>query len=392
MHLMTRLPAGGRASGPPFDGATFRFKDDSARLTEKDGARFVELTSAAGGSHRLSRHARHRRAVSRGLRGRRGRRAAHRARARAAPPVSYVFETKSFRLKGYSVLVSERPGPARGRRLEPDLRLLPQHRPVLRRAVGRAGGPGRAGLPGARWSTGCCRATGAGASRSGADGGALLPSAVAAEVTAVGGTPARAGTPIGEALKPTASTSCAPVSGARALRRGRDRLRGLPRRQPRARRRSARAPGLRAAQRVSERAAGGGAATGDARRAVNRVCARCHQVLFSRYPFTWEGGQRRGGKPGGSSITSGEARDFLLGGCARQMSCATCHDPHARGSPRRAGSAGDARRQRGLRPLSPAVRRAPRRWRPTRTTIRPGRAAAASPATCRRRTWASATR
>ena len=60
---------------------------------------------------------------------------------------------------------------------------------------------------------------------------------------------------------------------------------------------------------------------------VNRVCARCHQVLFSRYPFTWEGGQRRH-NPGGSSITSGEARDFLVGGCARRMSCVACHDPH----------------------------------------------------------------
>ena len=28
---------------------------------------------------------------------------------------------------------------------------------------------------------------------------------------------------------------------------------------------------------------------------INRTCARCHQVLFSRYPFTWEGGERRAG-------------------------------------------------------------------------------------------------
>ncbi len=67
---------------------------------------------------------------------------------------------------------------------------------------------------------------------------------------------------------------------------------------------------------------------------INRACARCHQVLFSRYPFTWEGGERRGDSAGGSSITSGEGRDFLLGGCARQMSCVTCHDPH--GADRRA--------------------------------------------------------
>jgi hypothetical protein len=62
--------------------------------------------------------------------------------------------------------------------------------------------------------------------------------------------------------------------------------------------------------------------------AVNRVCVRCHTVLFSRYPYTWEGGQRHGGDAGGSHINSGEARDFLLGGCASQMSCASCHDPH----------------------------------------------------------------
>ena len=61
----------------------------------------------------------------------------------------------------------------------------------------------------------------------------------------------------------------------------------------------------------------------------NRTCARCHQVLFSRYARTWEGGSRRHPEEaGGSHITSGEARDFLLGGCARAMRCATCHDPH----------------------------------------------------------------
>jgi predicted CXXCH cytochrome family protein len=60
---------------------------------------------------------------------------------------------------------------------------------------------------------------------------------------------------------------------------------------------------------------------------VNRTCLRCHAVLFSQYPYTWEGG-RRHGEAGGSSINSGEARDLLLGGC-QQLSCADCHDPHA---------------------------------------------------------------
>lgn len=62
--------------------------------------------------------------------------------------------------------------------------------------------------------------------------------------------------------------------------------------------------------------------------AVNRVCARCHQVLFSGYDPTWEGGSRKRA-PGGSHINSGEARDMLLGACASELTCVGCHDPHA---------------------------------------------------------------
>jgi predicted CXXCH cytochrome family protein len=61
---------------------------------------------------------------------------------------------------------------------------------------------------------------------------------------------------------------------------------------------------------------------------INRTCVKCHTVLFSEYPYTWEGGLRAG-SPGGSQINSGEARDFILGACATQMACPTCHDPHA---------------------------------------------------------------
>jgi predicted CXXCH cytochrome family protein len=61
---------------------------------------------------------------------------------------------------------------------------------------------------------------------------------------------------------------------------------------------------------------------------INRTCAKCHTVLFSRYPYTWEGRTRRR-DPGGSSINSGEGRDFQLGGCAAELRCTQCHDPHA---------------------------------------------------------------
>lgn len=77
---------------------------------------------------------------------------------------------------------------------------------------------------------------------------------------------------------------------------------------------------------------------------VNRACAKCHTVLFSRYPYTWEGGKRRD-NPGGSPINSGEARDFLLGDCRSQLSCTHCHDPHGEDSRAHldalAGDAGD---------------------------------------------------
>jgi predicted CXXCH cytochrome family protein len=57
-------------------------------------------------------------------------------------------------------------------------------------------------------------------------------------------------------------------------------------------------------------------------------------VLFSSYSFTWEGGLRER-TPGGSSINSGEARDFQLGGCVDRLACTSCHDPHGPDDPDR---------------------------------------------------------
>src|SRR4051812_40251073 len=322
MHLMTRVPPGAQIHAP-FDAATFRFKDDTARLVERDGARFVELTSAQYGDHRYR--------VTRVIGGRyredfAGIDVSGGPDARELLlPVSYVFETKSFRLKGYSVLVGERPGMRAGGVWSETCVFCHNTVPYFDALWGELAGPGAPTYQGTvvdrllprerRWRYDV-----------GADGDALLRTAVAGEVAAVGGTPARDGDDrravlthgIRELRSRFGARDFVEIGiGCEACHGGSREHVADPRVHPDFAPRSAF---------LNARPEAGG----DVTRAeqVNRVCARCHQVLFSRYPYTWEGEVRRGGKPGGSSITSGEARDFLLGGCARQMSCATCHDPH----------------------------------------------------------------
>jgi predicted CXXCH cytochrome family protein len=337
MHLMTRLPEAAHIRAP-FDGTTFRFKDDSARVTEKEGARFVELASLGGGRH-LYR-------VTRVIGGRyREDFAGVEVGAGSAEgghelllPISYVFETKSFRLKGYSVLVTERPGLHAGGVWNQTCvfchNTVPYFDDVWGALYEQSGAPGRR-APGYQGEVVDKLLPPDRRFRFDVAGDGALVGAVDAEVTAVGGAPAVPGTPAPEALKQgihelrtrfaaphfvEVGIGCEACHGG--SREHVDDPRVLPDFAPRSAFLAARPEGARA--------------DGEVTRAerINRVCARCHQVLFSRYPFTWEGGQRRGDHPGGSSITSGEGRDLLLGGCARQMSCVTCHDPH--GEDRRA--------------------------------------------------------
>ena len=332
MHLMTRLPQGAHIRAP-FDGTTFRFKDDSARLTEKDGARFVELASPSGGRHVYR--------VTRVIGGRyREDFAGVELGAGAADgerelllPISYVFETKSFRLKGYSVLVTERPGLHAGGVWNETCvfchNTVPYFDDVWGALYEQGGPPGRR-APGYQGEVVDKLLPPDRRFRFDTAGDQALVGAVDAELAAIGGTPAGAGTPREEALKHGIHELRARFAarhfvevgiGCEACHGGSrehvDDPRVLPDFAPRS-------AFLEARPEVAR-------TDGEVTRAerINRVCARCHQVLFSRYPYTWEGGQRRGVSPGGSSITSGEGRDLLLGGCARQMSCVTCHDPHA---------------------------------------------------------------
>ena len=144
-------------------------------------------------------------------------------------------------------------------------------------------------------------------------------------------------------------------------------MRGVPRGRRRACPRSARATVVRPRRR---RGSTSRCPARRPRRSANRACARCHQVLFSRYPFTWEGG-RRDAIAGGSHINSGEARDFLLGGCSRRDGVHRLPRPPRRRRRRHAASPRDAGEQRRLHRMPPdagAARGAPRPRAP-----RPGR-------------------
>ncbi len=341
MHLMTREPATATIRAP-FDGRTFTFMGDTARLDEHDGARFMSLTSAAFGDHtyQITRvigghHREDFAGVEVGQRGTTG--------DELLLPVSYVFESSSLRLKGYSVMVGERSGLRAGGVWSQTCVFCHNTVPLFDATWGALYGPGAPGyqgevvdrlLPPERRF------------RFEVTDAARLSEAVADETRFVDGS--AGGAAEGDAREQLGhgmhelrgrfgakhfvelGIGCESCHGG--SRAHVEDPRTLPDFAPRSPFLAARAP----------------AGWGDVTRAqwINRACARCHQVLFSRYPYTWEGGQRRGADAGGSSITSGEARDFLLGGCAKEMSCATCHDPHGEDRPETlaalAGAAGNA--------------------------------------------------
>jgi predicted CXXCH cytochrome family protein len=347
MREMTRLPEGARIRAP-FDGREFRFKDDSARFEQRGDARFVRIASRQFGDHlyRVTRviGGRYREdyagvevAAMDGPAALPDQRLGDR-RAELILPVSFIFETASFRLKGYSVMVGERPGLRAGGVWNQTCVFCHNTNPAFDSTWGElfgADAPGYQGQmvdrllpPERRFSFEVTDED-------------ALAGALADEVRFVGGTldqtegPDRRRRILGSAIKELrgrltadhfveVGIGCESCHGGSREHVKNDRV--LPDFQPRSRFMRARPP----------------AGSGEVGRAewINRACARCHQVLFSRYPFTWEGGLRRSkGKgagaapPGGSNINSGEARDFLLGGCARQMSCVTCHDPHAEDKP-----------------------------------------------------------
>lgn len=307
MHNMTRAAKQAEVKGP-FDGTVFTFKGDKATLTTENGERYITIASSkyGDGKYRLTRViGGHHREDYAGVSTTGGD-----PSEELVLPVSYVYATRSLRYKGWSVMSREREGMRAGPVWNQTCifchNTVPYLSTVLGALAGTSGYQGEVLDP-------------------------LLPSAMRAKyiVTDQGR--------MGEAIDREAKRlggSARSLREAVAVTRSRFRANHLvevgigceschlgaaehvanPQRLPSLEPRSAAFTVKPAKATKAE--------------VVNRVCARCHQVLFSGYDPTWEGGSRKKGG-GGSHINSGEARDLMLGACASKMSCVDCHDPHA---------------------------------------------------------------
>lgn len=324
MHNMTRsVPAA--LPRAPFHGPALRFKDDRVDVSEDGDARFVVVTSKTYGDHvyRVTRviggHYREDYAGREVAAAKRDARTIGSEEDELILPVSYLLYDGTWRYKGYSVMAKDRPGlragptwnqtcifchntapyladvyPAldggkhgsyQGVTVDP---LLPPDRRwkvVVRdpSALADALDEETVRLLGARPRTSDLIETAISATRDAFHGDDLIEVGIGCEACHGGSAE--------HVRDPKVKPSLAPHTSAFAFE-------------------------------------GPGAATTAGQ--INHTCARCHQVLFSHYPWTWEGGARAAPVPGGSHISSGEARDFLLGKCASQASCTLCHDPHDR--------------------------------------------------------------
>jgi predicted CXXCH cytochrome family protein len=332
MHNMTRLPDSA-AIRAPFGSETFQFKNDRAAFERQGDARFMRLSSAEFGDHlfRITKviGGRHREDFA-GVEIPSTAAGAGSISDEQILPVSWVLGTPAegggFRLKGYSVMVHERPGLRAGGSWNKTCVLCHNTAPLFVSLLGTLYGTGAPGYQGQvvdrvmptdrRWSWQITdedalaaalrderRALGVrGGARNGDDDTHALVGQTLRDVR--------------DRLVPAhlveVGIGCESCHGGSREHVAHTRV--LPTFEPRSTFMRPQPP----------------AGTGEVSAATwqSRACARCHQVLFSRYPYTWEGGTRRQ-DPGGSHVNSGEARDFLLGGCAQAMTCSTCHDPHA---------------------------------------------------------------
>ena len=342
MHNMTRDAAVADVKGP-FDGTTFRFKDDTARLETVGAARFMTVQSKKFGSaiYRLTRViGGHHREDYVGV-------SVAAVRADAAPasetpeevvlPVSWVFASDpggaakdalrdtrrggTLRYKGYSVMVKDRPGLRPGAVWNQTCIFCHNTPTYLSTVLGALAGPAGKPYQGevvdpllprerrAEWTV-----TDANALSSALEGELARMGVKRSHPTLVQAINATRGSFRREHLVELGIGCEACHLGS--AEHARD-PRTLPSFEPRSALFKVKWPAPASEGPAQLRAT-----------RINRICVRCHQVLFSGYEPTWEGGTRNG-NAGGSHINSGEARDMMLGSCASKLSCVECHDPHA---------------------------------------------------------------
>ena len=323
MHRMTRLPTSERTSErarAPFDGRELRFKSDVARLEQHGAERFVRVdaklymvTKVIGGRYREDYAG-----VEVSAPGARP----SDLHDEQILPVSFILGSGALRYKGYSVMLRERPGLHAGPVWNQTCIFCHNTAPYLSSLVGELAGRAAkryqglvvdALLPeGRRW-------------RYEVTDRAALDAALEGELHALGAE-ARARDSRGRGrLVETVDATRARFDAAHLLEIGIgcESCHGGSRAHAAAP--SSSTPSFVPTSsflRVSP------APT----RAPMPSITRAHAVIKSSSRSTRSRGRggRRHQNAGGSNINSGEGRDFLLGGCSRAMSCASCHDPHSK--------------------------------------------------------------
>jgi len=321
MHRMTREARGVEVRAP-FDGTRWAFKQDAVVLEQRGAERFIRIESGAAGAAKTYR-------VTRVIGGRTREDFAgvdvEGGKEELVLPVSFVYATGALRYKGYSVMLHERttlrPGPVWSRTCIFCHNTVPEMDRLLGAVVG-SGAHAYQGEQVDHWLPPERRA------HVRVSDDEQFAAAAGQEMARLGGVP-----PSGRSAREVAGRAIDVVRagfdgaalievgiGCEACHGGSLEHTRDPRVHPTF---VPTAPWLDVAFPTHAGPA----------QAIDRACARCHQVLFSRYPYTWEGGRRGDATAGGSHINSGEGRDFLLGGCASAMSCTACHDPHGADDP-----------------------------------------------------------
>jgi len=327
MHRMTRSIEGARVAAP-FQGESLRLGGDRATLEMHRGARFVRVDSDALRPSLFR--------VTRVLGGRHredfvGVQVATEEDEATSPrgdelvlPVSYLIEKKRLRYKGYSVMVRERPRLAAGPVWNRTCAFCHNTVPLLSTLLGALAGPRASRYQGEVVDRLLPEAA---TFRYDVTDEGALDAALSREIVRLGAVPpaVRSAGLVRHALEITrdrfdGSKLLEVGIGCEACHGGCREHVDTPTVHPSL---VPRAPYLQVRTGAPDDAPA--SASSDAE---THACARCHQVLFSRYPWTWEGG-RRNAMPGGSHISSGEARDLLLGGCRGALKCTACHDPHS---------------------------------------------------------------